>query len=126
MKKGFSFIECILAIGILSIIVISILPIVDTSFKQFDSIHKKNELRSIAQSTVELMKSNDELANELLWQLESTDKIDIKQDYIKDEYKCIVKRLYDSKYLMEVEVTVTNINKQDVGNIVLKASIIKR
>lgn len=126
-KDGFTFIECIVAIGILSIIAVSILPIIDSSFKQFSNIRVKNELRNIAQSTIEVLKSDDELSNELIDELETIDIMKVKEDYIQNDYMCIIKKLYDSEHLMEVEVmAIYSSNKdKDVEEIALKASIKK-
>lgn len=125
MKKGFSFIECILAITILGIIAISILPVIDTSFKQFEEVQLKNDLRNVAQSTIEILKSRDPLSHKIINELEGKDEIEIKEDYIDEKYNCIVKKHYNSDTLMEVEVVVINTNQQEVREIALKASIKK-
>src|SRR5699024_4409195 len=104
-----------------------ILPIIDSSFKQFSNIRVKNELRNIAQSTIEVLKSDDELSNELIDELETIDIMKVKEDYIQNDYMCIIKKLYDSEHLMEVEVmAIYSSNKdKDVEEIALKASIKK-
>lgn len=124
-KRGFTFIECILAIGILSLIAITILPIIDTSFKQFSNIVVKNELRNVAQSTIEILKSNEDLSYEWINQLESKDIINVESDYLEDDYKCIIKKIYNSQHLIEVEVMAISLNIEGVEEIVLKASIKK-
>lgn len=124
-KRGFTFIECILAMGILSVIVVTIYPIMDTSFVRFTNVDTKNELRTIAQSTIEILKSEDELSNYWIEELERTDSISIDTEYIQDGYNCIINILYNSEKLMEVEVIVTN-NIDKVGEeLGLKASIRK-
>lgn len=124
-KNGFTFIECILAIGILSIIAISILPIIDTSFSQFSNIEVKNELRNVAQSTIEILKSNNSLSYELIDELKTTALVEVREDYMEKNYMCTIKKLYESDRLMEVEVTAVYSNNKDVEEIALKASIKK-
>lgn len=124
-KDGFSFIECILAIGILSIIAISILPMIDASFNQFANITVKNELRNVAQSTIEILKSQDQLSDELLFELETNDCIEVETDYMEKDYQCTVNKLYNSEHLIEVEVRVTYHKDKDVEEVAIKASIKK-
>lgn len=124
-KKGFTFIECVLAIGILSIIAITILPIIESSFKQYSNIAVKNELRNIAQSTIEILKSNDSLGVELLIELDKEDYIQVEADYIKNNYRCDIKKIYSTESLVEVEVRASNYKERDVEEIVLKSSIKK-
>lgn len=125
-KNGFSFIECILAVGIISIIAISILPIIESSSKQFSNITIKNELRNIAQSTIENLKSQANFSDDLIEELETNDSIEVKADNIEKGYKCIVYKIYDTDLLMEVEVVVSNYKDKDVEEIALKASIKKQ
>ena len=125
-RQGFTFLECILAVVIISILVITMFPIINTSFKQFQNIEIKNELRNIAQSTIETLKSKNSLSNELLDKLELRDEIEIKADYIKNDYKCIVRKLYNSNKLIEVEVLAIYYNGEEVDKIGLKASIRKQ
>lgn len=124
-KKGFSFIECILAIGIISIIAVSVFPIIDSSTKVYSRITINNELRTIAQSTIETLKSEDPLSSMWITKLEDRDSIDVNSHYIKDGYECKIKKIFNSEQLMEVEVIVTNIDSKDVKELVLKASIRK-
>lgn len=124
-KKGFTFIECVLAIGILSIIGITILPVLETSLKQYSSITINNDLRNIAQSTIEILKSNDSLSVEWLEELEEKDYMEVEANYIKNDYKCSITRIYNSKFLVEVEVSAWIYKDKDVGEVVLKASIRK-
>lgn len=125
-NKGFSFIECILAVGIISIIAISILPIIESSSKQFSNITIKNELRNIAQSNIEILKSESYLSDDLIGQLETKDSIEVKVNNIDKGYKCIIYKIYNAELLMEVEVVVSNYKDKDVEEIVLKASIKKQ
>lgn len=125
MKRGFTFIECILAIGILSIIAVSVFPVLDSSTKVFSSTIHKNDLRTIAQSTVEILKSGDELSAIWIEELEEKNSIDVYPHYIKDRYECRINNIFDSESFIEVEVVVTNINSEDVEKLVLKASIKK-
>lgn len=125
-KNGFSFIECILAVAIIGIIVISILPIVESSSKQFSNITIKNQLRNIAQSTVEILKSDDYLSNKLIEDLEDKEFIEVEDTYLNKGYRCIIKKTYDSDLLMEVEVIASNYENKGVEEIVLKASIKKQ
>lgn len=124
-RKGFTFLECILAIGILSIIAVSILPIISTSSKQFSSIGVKNELRNIGQSTIEILKSTNELSIQILEELETKDELVVNASYIKENYECIVKKIGDSENLIDVEVRALYYKDEEVEDIVLKATIKK-
>lgn len=124
-KNGFTFIECILAIGILSIIVITIFPIIESSLRQYSSITVNNELRNIAQSTIEILKSNDSLGEELLEGLKDREYIEVESDYIKNNYNCSIMKIYESTNLIEVEVKASFCKGEDVEEIVFKASVKK-
>lgn len=114
-----------LAMGILSVIVVIIYPIMDTSLVRFTNVDIKNELRTITQSTIEILKSESELSNYWIEELENTNSISIDTEYIKDGYHCIINVLYSSDNLIEVEVIATNNNDKVGEELALKASIKK-
>lgn len=124
-RKGFIFVECILAVVIVSILAITMFPIINTSFKQVNSVKIKNELRNIAQSTIEILKSNDNLSSELLSELDLKDEVEVKADYISGGYKCVIYKINNSNNLIDIGVIAMYSNGEEVDRVELKASIRK-
>lgn len=126
-NKGFTLVECILTVTILSILVITIFPILNTSTKLFAHIQVRNDLRNLAQSTIEILKSDHKLGKELLSQLELEDQIEVQEDFVKDEYSCFIRRI-NTKGLspvIDVEVIAQYYHGKEVEELAIKASLRK-
>lgn len=127
-NKGFTLVECILAVTIVSILVITIFPILNTSTKLFENIQVKNDLRNLAQSTIEILKSDHKLGKELLSQLELEDQIEVQNCFMKDDYSCLIRRINTKGVsdVIDVEVIAQYSNGKEVEELAIKASLRKQ
>jgi hypothetical protein len=127
MKKGgFIFLEIILGIFLIGLIASTFFPIIVSSFNNFNRIKEKSEMIYIAEMVAERLKSDEELFNEIIPQLESHDIVEIYDEMIDDNrYKCTLCKLESLDRIVDLSINVSTKEQEKNSNVYLKISIPK-
>jgi len=128
-KKGYIFLDVIVGIFLLGLVTVTSLPILASSFNNFNKINMYSEINYLGEHIFERLSSYDEYSKDFLLKLEEEGEIfflDLDNYYL-EKYDCKVINTGINEYLWEFKIVIyPKENKGNYNHEEFKGSIPKK
>ena len=106
-KEGFILLDVIIGLFYLGIIAVVLIPILTSSYNNFNRIKERDEMNFIGEMVVEKLKSNSDDMIAVIDELANQGEVDyLDNDFDVEKYNCKIIRTYCSPGLLEFIVKV--------------------